>query len=70
MTGMKLRRNLTPTGAKVQYEPIQISIDLTPEQAAVISRVTGKLTSKLELTASDLKNVIRSPFTAVEWEMK
>jgi hypothetical protein len=65
MTGMKLSKNLTQTGPKVQYEPIQISIDLTPEQRALISRVTGTYTSKLELTASDLK-VILAPTNITE----
>jgi hypothetical protein len=65
MTSMKLSKNLTQISAKVQYEPIQISIDLTPEQRALISRVTGKFTSKLELTASDLK-VILTPTNVTE----
>ena len=69
MTGMKLSKNLTGTGARVQYEPIQISIDLTPEQVTLISRVTGQYTSKLELTASDLK-VILAPGNVTEWKLE
>ena len=58
MLGFKLRKIPTQTGLKAQYEPILISIDLTPEQRAMIQKTTGQSVSKLELTADEMKVIL------------
>ena len=43
----------------VQYSPVAMSIDLTPEQKRSIYRVTGKNPEKLELTVDELKMILQ-----------
>jgi hypothetical protein len=57
MPGFKPSVVLTKTGTTVQFQPVVLSLDLTPEQRALITRTIGQCPRKLELTATELKLV-------------
>lgn len=57
MPGFKQSVVLTKTGTTVQFQPVVLSLDLTPEQRALITRTIGQCPQKLELTAAELKLV-------------
>jgi predicted DNA binding protein len=57
MSGFKQVRVSTASGASVQYRPVVLSINLTPEQAALVTRATGQAATKLELTEIEIRAV-------------
>jgi hypothetical protein len=60
MPGFKQSLIVTHEGTTVQLQPVALSIDLTPEQRALVLRATGQCPVKLELSASELKVILMS----------
>lgn len=60
MPGFKQSMIVTQAGTTVQLQPVALSIDLTPEQRALVLRATGRCPVKLELSASELKVILMS----------
>lgn len=58
MPGLKSRVVSTGTGTAVAFQPVILSLDLTPEQRAVVLRATGQCPAKLERCASELKVIL------------
>jgi hypothetical protein len=48
------------TGGDVEFEPVVVTLHLTPEQRTQIGRVEGTCPASLEFTASDLDLILRS----------
>jgi hypothetical protein len=64
MPGFKLSKIATKTGVVQAYEPILISVALTPQQTALVGGATGHYPSKIELTARELRVVLGPGFGA------
>jgi cell division protein FtsI/penicillin-binding protein 2 len=58
MPGFKLSRVATKTGTAQAYEPVVLTVALTPQQAELVGAATGHYASTIELTASELKVVL------------
>lgn len=57
----------SPTGARVDFERVVISINLTPAQAEEVSAATGQHHTALGLTPSDIKLVLMPREILKEW---
>lgn len=44
--------------ARVELQPVVVSIELTPEQRGIIARTTGQSPARIELTANELKVIL------------
>jgi hypothetical protein len=59
---------LTRSGSETKYERVAISIDLTPEQGRLLSRIAGRNIEKLELTANELKAILLPNTSGLQWK--
>jgi hypothetical protein len=64
MPGFKRITVSTATGRTAQYEPIQLSLALTPDQKAVVSSITGQSSETLDLTTTELRGIM---LAGIEW---
>ncbi len=49
---------LSRTGATYSFQPVELTLDLTPEQQQRVFNITGQCLQKIQLTAADMRYII------------